>query len=127
MFTLYRPPTISSLRRQLEALKRKFEVFKRKHARVIAAGILKPVARQISKLWKIAVEKKQPMPNPLACVRKVVDAGFRLNTLNALHGYIQRCRRYDNLPEPEEIISHAPAAQAARRPPRGPPRPLPPP
>ena len=55
--------TISSLRRQVEALKRKY-------ARVIAAAVLKPVADKIVNLWDIATAKKQPKPNPLLCVRK---------------------------------------------------------
>ena len=91
--------TLASLRRQFEALKRKY-------ARVIAAAVLKPVADEITRLWAIAVEKKQPKPSPILCVQKVIKAGFRLNTLNALHGHIQRCRRYGGSPNPEEITNH---------------------
>ena len=90
--------TISSLRRQIEALKRKY-------AREIAAAVLKPVASQITRLWEISVAKKQPKPNPLDCVRKVADAGFRLKTLNALHGYIDSCERYGGFPDAGEIIN----------------------
>ena len=61
--------TIGQLHRQFEALKRKY-------ARVIAAAILRPAANQTAQLWAIAVAKKQPKPNPLSCVYKVVDAGF---------------------------------------------------
>ena len=57
--------SISQLRRQFEALKRKY-------ARVIAAAVLKPVADQIVNLWDIATAKKQPKPNPLLCIQKVV-------------------------------------------------------
>ena len=88
---------ISSLRRQFEALKRKY-------ARVIAAAVLRPVANQITRLREIAVAKKQPKPDPVDCVHQVVKAGFRLKTLNALHGYIDGCQRYGGFPDPEEII-----------------------
>ena len=90
--------TISSLRRQIEALKRKY-------AREIAAAVLKSVAQKIVNLWGIATAKKQPKPNPLLCVRKVVKAGFRLKTFNALHSYIEDCRTYGGFPDAAEIIN----------------------
>ena len=90
--------TIGSLRRRLEALKRKY-------AREIAAAVLKPVAQKIVNLWDIATAKKQPKPNPVDCVRKVADAGFRLKTLNALHGYIDSCERYGGFPDADEIVN----------------------
>ncbi len=90
--------TISSLRRQIEALKRKY-------AREIAAAVLKPVANQITRLWEIAVAKKQPKPDPLDCVQKVAQAGFRLHTFKALHGYIEDCRRYGGFPDADVIVN----------------------
>ena len=89
--------TLSRIRSQFEALKRKY-------ARVIAAATLKPVANKITRLWEIAVKKKQPKPNPVICIHEVVDAGSRLKTFNALHAYIDDCRCYDNLPNTDEII-----------------------
>ena len=109
MFSLYPPRiTLASLRRQFEALKRKY-------ARVIAAAVLKPVADHIVRLWEIAVSKpapypdtgKQPVPDPVDCVRIVSDAGFRPTTpktWNALHGYIDQCQRYRYVPDADEII-----------------------
>ena len=99
MFRLYRPGiTIASLRRQFEALKRKY-------ARVIAAAVLKPIADRIVRLWEIAVERKQPKPNPLLCVRKVADAGFCLQTFKDLHIYVDDCQRYGGFPDADEIIN----------------------
>ena len=89
--------TISSLRRQIEALKRKY-------AREIAAAVLKPVANQITRLWEIAVAKKQPKPDPLDCVQKVAQAGFRLHTFMALHLYLENCQRNGGFPDADEII-----------------------
>ena len=90
--------SISQLRRQFEALKRKY-------ARVIAAAVLKPVADKIVNLWDIATAKKQPKPNPLLCIQKVVKAGFRLDTFKALHIYLEDCRRYGGFPDAGEIIN----------------------
>ena len=90
--------SISQLRRQFEALKRKY-------ARVIAAAVLKPVADKIVNLWDIATAKKQPKPNLILCVQKVVQAGFRLDTFTALHTYIKDCRHYGGFPGAGEIIN----------------------
>ena len=54
--------TLASLRRQLNALKRKY-------ARLLAVAHLKPVTDQITELWNIAVAKERelyrilPSPN----------------------------------------------------------------
>ena len=89
--------TISQIRRQIEALKRKY-------AREIASAVLSPVVDQIVELWNIALAKKLPKPDPLSCIRKVVKAGFRLQTFKALHGYLEDCRYYNYFPDPEVII-----------------------
>ena len=85
-------------------LRCQFENLKRRYARVIAAAWLLPPADQITELWNIAVAKKQPKPNSVSCVRMVADAGFRLKTWNALHGYMTVCRRYGGSPDFLEII-----------------------
>lgn len=106
MFT-FRLPIISlaSARRQVEALKREFEAFKRKHSRLIAARVLKPAADHIARLWEIAVEKKKPGPDAVDCVHIIADTGFRpLNRWNDLHEYIDHCQRYRMVLDPEEII-----------------------
>ena len=90
--------TLSSLRRQIEALKRKY-------AREIAAAVLEPVADKIVNLWDIATAKKQPKPDPLLCVRMVVKAGFSLHTFKALHGYMEDCRYYGGFPDADEIVN----------------------
>ena len=90
--------TLSQLCRQVDAIERKY-------AREFAVAFLKPVANQITELWHIAVAKKQPKPDPLSCVRKVADAGFRLHTFAALHTYIKDCEHYGGFPNPEEIVA----------------------
>ena len=90
--------TLYQIRCQIEAIKRKY-------AREIAAAVLEPVADKIVTLWDIATAKKQPKPNPLLCVQKVVKAGFRLKTFKALHGYIEDCRYYGRFPDADEIVN----------------------
>ena len=88
--------SLASIRRQIEALERKC-------ARQLAIYRLKPAVDQITELWNIAVAKNQPKPDPLTCVRKVVDAGFRLPTFTALHTYIKDCRKYGKFLDAKEI------------------------
>ena len=90
--------TLSSLRRQVDALMRKY-------ARKLAIYRLRPVADQICQLWAIAVAKKQPTPDPLSCIHKVVDAGFRLQTITTLHVYLEDCCRYGAFPDADKIIN----------------------
>ena len=79
----------------LSHLWRRVEALKRKLAPELAIISLRPLAEEISILWAIAVARKQPPPDPIACVRKVADAGFRLKTYMAFYKYLERCR-YDN-------------------------------
>ena len=90
--------TLSQLRRQFEALKRKY-------ARQIAAAVLRSTASEITRLWEIAIARKQPKPSPLLCIQEVVKAGFRLTTFNKLHAYLEDRRRYGGVPEADEIIN----------------------
>ena len=93
--------SLQSLRVTVRSLRRQFESFKRKYARAIASIILKPVADEITRLWAIAVAKKQPVPDAIDCVHIVADSGFRpLTTWNALHGYIDHCLRFRSYPTP---------------------------
>ena len=84
-------------------LRRQFETLKRKYAHVIARACLRPVANQIIELWNIAVAKEKPKPDPISCVKKVVDAGFRITSLKAFHIYMKDCRYYDEFPDAREI------------------------
>ena len=88
----------------LYQLRRSFEALKTKYAHVIAAAHLQPVVDQITELWNIAIANKQPKPDPLSCVRKVADAGFRLPTFTALHVYLEDCRYYGDFPDIREIV-----------------------
>ena len=99
MLSLYRPGiTLTSLRRQFEALKRKLD-------RLLAASRLKSATSRIVRLWEIAVEKKKPLPDPVDCVHIMARAGFRPESWNYLHGYIDHCQRFRAVPDAEEILS----------------------
>ena len=97
MLTLYSRAALASLRRQVDALKRKF-------ARVLPVLRLRSAADHIVKLWNIAVAKKKPRLDPVDCVRVIADAGFRPKSWNPLHGYIEQCQRYGATPDAGEII-----------------------
>ena len=90
--------TLASLRRQLNALKRKY-------ARLLAVAHLKPVTDQITELWNIAVAKEKPKPDPISCIKKIADAGFRITSLKALHIYLKDCRYYNEFPDAQEIAA----------------------
>jgi len=98
MLTLYPRITLASLRRQVDALKRKL-------ARILPTLRLRSAADQIVKLWNIAVAKKKPKPDPIDCVHVISGAGFRPESWNPLHGYIEQCHRYHATPDAREIIN----------------------
>ena len=97
MLQLYRPPSLASLRRQIDPLKRKL-------ARVLPTLRLRSAAGHIVKLWNIAVAKQKPTPDPIDCVHVISSAGFRPESWNPLHGYIDHCQRYRTTPDAGEII-----------------------
>ena len=89
--------SLAAARRQIDALKRKLD-------RILAAYRLKAAVSQIVRLWEIAVEKKKPVLDPIDCVHKVRKAGFRPESWNVLHGYIDHCQRFSLTPGFDEII-----------------------
>ena len=98
MFTLDLPRiSLASARRQVDALKRKLD-------RVLAAHRLKTAVNRIVRHWEIALEKNKPGPDAIDCVHIVRDSGFRPESWNPLHGYIDHCQRFRLTPEFGEII-----------------------
>ena len=104
---VFAPTTsLASLRRQVDALKRKLD-------RLLAAHRIKVAANHIVQLWNIAVAKSaphpdtgiKPKPDPIDCVHIMADAGFRPESWNPLHGYIDRCEYYQMTPDAQEIIN----------------------
>ena len=103
---------LSALRRQVDALKRKLD-------RVLAAYNLKSAAHRIVQRWNTAAEKpahssdtgkdtrkkKNPDPDPVDCVHIMAEAGFRPQSWNPLHAYIDQCQRYRAVPDAQEILN----------------------
>ena len=89
-------PTLSSIRRWVEGLERRF-------ARQLAMVRVLPVAKEIVELWDIAVANQQPKPDPLTCISKFTDAGIRLQTFKDVHIYLRDCRKYGDFPDAIEI------------------------
>ena len=91
-------PSLRSIRRWVEGLKRRF-------ARELAMVRVLPVANQIVELWNIAIANQQPKPDPLTCIGKFTDAGIRLQTFKDVHIYLKDCRKYGDFPDAIEIAS----------------------
>ena len=98
--------SLSQLRRQVNALKRKLDRF-------LAAYNLKSAANHIVQRWNTVVEKpaphpetgKNPVPDPVDCVQIIAGAGFRPKSWNPLHAYIDQCQRYRTAPDAQEILN----------------------
>ena len=91
-------PTLSQLRRRIDALKRKY-------ARELAVVRLRPLAQEFTLSWACAVYQRRPAPNPQPFIRRVVQHGFRLPTFMALHNYLERCRSEGIIPDSCGIIA----------------------
>ena len=89
--------TLSQIRREIEALKRKY-------AKELAILRLRRQAEEICDQWERAVNEQQDPPQPHAVVGKMADAGFFLSTYITLHHYVKRIREEGKLPEPRQIV-----------------------
>ena len=84
--------TISQIRARVNALKRRF-------ARELAIVKLRPIAESVENEW----DPECP-PEPAAVIRRVVKAGFRLNTFTRLSSYLKDMRRQGDVPDPYIIV-----------------------
>ena len=84
--------SISQLRRRIAALKRKF-------ARELAIIKLRRIAEAVADDW----DPEHP-PEPADVIRRVVKAGFRLNTFTRLSRYLKDTRCQGEVPDPESIV-----------------------
>ena len=102
-------PTLKSIRRWVEGLKRRF-------ARELAMVRVLPVANQIVELWDIAFANQQPKPDPMTCIGKFTDAGIRMQTFKNVHIYLRDCGTYGNFPDAIEIANRLfPVGRKARQ------------
>ena len=92
-------PTLSQLRRRVDALKRKY-------AKELAVVRLRRLAQEFSHQWARDVAERRPAPQPQPFIRRIAQHGFRLNTFMALHLYLERCRREADIPDSLGIISN---------------------
>ncbi len=89
--------TLSQIRREIEALKRKY-------ANELAILRLRRQAEEVCHQWERAVSDQQEPPQPHAVVGKMADAGLFLSTYITLHHYVKRIREQGSLPEPRQIV-----------------------
>ena len=85
-------------------LKRRVNALRRKMALALAVVRLRRLADEFSLQWAAAIADRRPAPGFHPFVSQLVDAGFRLPTLMALHKNLDRCRRQNTIPRPEEIV-----------------------
>ena len=98
MFTLFLPRTsLASARRQVAALRREFD-------RVLPALRIRIAANSVVQEFEEATPEK-PAPDPVDCVQIMSGAGFRPESWNPLHSYIEHCLRYRRTPKYGEIIA----------------------
>ena len=84
--------TISQIRTRINSLKRRF-------ARELAIVKLRPIAESVADYW----DTDNP-PEPADVIRRVVKAGFRLNTFTRLSGYLKDMRLQGDVPDPYIIV-----------------------
>ena len=91
-------PTLSQLRRRVDALKRKY-------ARELAVVRLRRLAEEHSLQWTYATNQGRPLPQPQPFIRRIAKSGYRLKTFVALDIYLERCREEGKIPDSLGIIS----------------------
>ena len=91
-------PTLSQLRRRVDALQRKY-------ARELAVVRLRRLAEEHSLQWTYATCQGQPLPQPQPFTRRIAKSGYRLKTFVALDNYLERCQEQGTIPDCLGIIS----------------------
>ena len=89
--------TLSSLRRRVDALRRKLVV-------PLAILRLRRLASEFSLECTVARADRQPQPESHPFILRVVDAGFRLTTFMAVHKYLGSCRSQNTLPDSAKLL-----------------------
>ena len=90
-------PTLSQLRRRVDALKRKY-------ARELAVVRLRRLAEEHSLQWTYATYQGRPLPQPQPFLRRIAKSGYRLKTFVALDIYLEHCREEGKIPDSLGII-----------------------
>ena len=89
--------TLSSLRRRVDALLRKY-------APEVAILRLRRLASEFSLECTVAHADRKPQPETHPFILRVVEAGFRLLTFMAVHKYLEECRSQNTIPESEKLL-----------------------
>ena len=88
----------------LSALSARVRALQRKFARELAALRLRRLAEEHCRQSSVARADRQPPPGPLAFIRRVASAGFRLPSFMAVHKYLERYRANNSLPDREDLL-----------------------
>ena len=83
--------TVSQLKRQLEALQRKY-------ALELSVARLHRIAEEFSLEWTRAVGDRRDLPESHPFILRIARQGFRFNTFLNLYNYLENCRGNDDIP-----------------------------
>ena len=89
--------TLSEIKRQVNALKRKYAV-------ALAVVRLRRAAREFCDEWKATREEKKPTPTPVETDQWFYIRGFRLKGHHFFMDYINRCKKTKEDPLPMDIV-----------------------
>ena len=89
---------------ELRSLRRRVEALRRKLAIPLAILRLTRLAREFSRQWTVAVADRQSPPESHPFILRVADAGFRLTTFMSVHKYLERCRDQNTLPDSNKMV-----------------------
>ena len=89
--------TLSEIKRQVNALKRKYAV-------ALAVVRLRRAAREFCDEWEATREEKKPTPTPVETDQWFYIRGFRLKGHHFFMDYINRCKKTKEDPLPFDIV-----------------------
>ena len=89
--------TLSEIKREVRALKRKYAV-------ALAVVRLRRAAREFCDEWEATREEKKPTPNAVETDQWFCIRGFRLKGHHFFMDYINRCKKTKEDPLPMDIV-----------------------
>ena len=89
--------TLSEIKREVRALKRKY-------AAALAVVRLRRAAREFCDEWEATREEKKPTPNPVETDQWFYIRGSRLKGHHFFMDYINRCKKTKEDPLPMDIV-----------------------
>ena len=89
---------------QLSYIRSRINALRRKMALEISHVRLRPMVEDFCTESYAAAMDRKPLPDGLAFIRKVADAGFFLPTFMAAHKYLEQCLEEKVVPGVEHLL-----------------------